>query len=291
MSKRPMGGEEGHAVYIDETTYGVTPTNPSFLWIGIIQDIDPGIDPSLLRLRGCGSRYLQYLLDGLRKVDLRIAYLYQNKGFLNAIMQGLPTGSGQPLSIETYWVNPGGGALEVSMLHKGCLLNEVKVSGHVITGEDMEILVETSIIAQNVVVGSTHPTGASYPSDPGTIPKLGSDVKIEINSTELTDIYDFSFNIRNNLKRYPVIRATDGNLLKWLLGRGFEVNIEMVGYLTDTSYLAGLISDVEKDIKFTIGTDIYTFADCHYSGIREPTKVLSETPQRLSWSGKSLAIT
>jgi len=286
----PHGGEEAFAYYVNESSYGVTPANPAFQWIGILQNVEPAIDPSLIKLRGLGSRQLQYILAGLRKVNLKIDYAMQNKAFLNNIASGWPTGSGTPMSIEVYYISPATGNLDFNLLHKGCLLNKVAVKGSVLSGEDMEINVETEIIGQDVSVGTSHPTGATYAADPGTTPKRGSDVKIELATVEVTDIYEFTFSIVNNLKRYPVIRSTSGNLLKWLLGRQLELDIELTAYLTNKQYVEGLMADWSGEIKFTIGTDTYTFSGCKYASINLPTKVEAEVPQKLKFTAKSLAI-
>lgn len=293
MAARVLGGEEGHAVYTAESTYGTTPVEATWLWLGIIQEIGPAIDPSLMRMGGCGSRYVQYLKHGLRKVDLSLEYLYQNKNFLDAINQGLPTGSGQPLSIEVYWNDPNGGAIEFGMVHKGCLLNTLDISGRIIAGDDMEVRVRTGIMCQDVAVAATHHSTYpdEYPSDPATVPKLTSDCKIEIGGVEMTDLFDFNFRVRNNLKRYPVIRTSNGKLLKWLLGRQFQVELEVVTYLTTKTYLDGLLADWSGEVKLYVGGELFTISGCSYERIGVPTRLEAETPQRFSFVGKSYALT
>jgi hypothetical protein len=290
----PIGGEEANVVYMAESVYGVLPAAPrTWLWIGVIDSVEPSLDPSLLKLRGAGSRYVAYLKQGLRKVDLKLSYLYQDKGFLNAIMQGLPVGSGMPLSVEVFWNKITDGTVQVSLVHTGFLQDQVSISGKVVSGEDTEVMVAVQGMAQDVDLRTTHPTGTNnYPAPPVTAPKLTSDCSIEIPTASPLEVFsEFNLTIKNNLKRHAVIRSTNGKLLKWLVGRGFEVELDLTGFLLNVDFLAGLKADWSGEITIRIGTDVYTLSGCSYDATSIPGKVQSETPEKVKFVAKSLAIT
>jgi hypothetical protein len=290
----PIGGEEANVVYMVESVYGVLPSAPrTWLWIGVIDSVEPSIDPSLLQMRGAGSRYASYLKQGLRKVDLKLTYLYQNKTFLSNIVTGLPLGSGVPFSAEVYWNKVTDGTVQVSLVHTGCLLDQVSISGKVVSGQDMEVMVDAQIIAQNVDPRTTHPTGTNnYPTPPVTVPKLTSDCSIEIPTGGPLEVFsEFALTIKNNLKRHPVIRSTDGKLLKWLIGRGYEIELELTAFLLNTDFLTGLVGNWTGEITVRIGTDVYTLTGCSYDATSIPGKVQSETPEKIKFIAKSLAIT
>jgi len=59
------GAHEAKIFYVEETTYGVTPTNPSMLGIATAENVEPALDPGLLKIRGIGSRDLKVIKKGL----------------------------------------------------------------------------------------------------------------------------------------------------------------------------------------------------------------------------------
>ena len=52
---------------------GLPVTPPTFQRI-IADNIDPGVDPALVKIRGCGTRDLVAIKRGLLKADLKVAY-------------------------------------------------------------------------------------------------------------------------------------------------------------------------------------------------------------------------
>ncbi|HSV49533.1 MAG TPA: hypothetical protein VLH35_04380, partial [Candidatus Acidoferrales bacterium] len=60
--------------YILESYLGAPlPVSPVFKTI-IADDFDPDIDPALIKVRGCGSRDLVTMKQGLLKPDLKVAF-------------------------------------------------------------------------------------------------------------------------------------------------------------------------------------------------------------------------
>jgi len=51
----PYGAHETKTYYVEETNYGVTPSSPTMLGIKA-ESIEPGLNPSLVKVRGIGSR-------------------------------------------------------------------------------------------------------------------------------------------------------------------------------------------------------------------------------------------
>ncbi|MEM3698126.1 MAG: hypothetical protein QXQ94_11670, partial [Candidatus Bathyarchaeia archaeon] len=60
------GAHECRVYFVVESTYGETPANPSMLGV-LSENVDAGIDPNLIKVRGIGSRDLTALKKGLRK--------------------------------------------------------------------------------------------------------------------------------------------------------------------------------------------------------------------------------
>jgi len=165
------------------------------------ENVDPAIDPGLIKVRGIGSRDLQYIRKGLRRVDVGMSYALQNIQLLNFTMT---LGS---MSLEVWYEKTGG---TISLLHKGCRVNRTTVKCSI---EDV-IRSDVELIGQNLVVG-TAKIGNSYtPWSENPVAFYESYVKKQ--AATLERVTDWKFVIENHLKRVPVIRTTDGHLLKYL---------------------------------------------------------------------------
>jgi hypothetical protein len=78
------GVDEERFYYVEESVFGTTPTNPAML--GVPADvIDPGFDPSNIKLRGVGSYDLQLIKKGLRKPSLRVSYVVPSDAPINLL--------------------------------------------------------------------------------------------------------------------------------------------------------------------------------------------------------------
>jgi len=276
---KPITGAIAKAFYVEETTYGTTPANPSFQWIGIVQNVEPNYDRSLIKLRGIGSRDLSYILRGLLKAEVSMEHAYQNKTFL-AFANTL-----NDFSMEVYTDD---GTTINSFLHTGGMINSVDVSCSV----NNLVTVKPNIIAKTVTIGTTHPSGATYASDPATTPKTWYNTKMEIPSgTEIGGVTDWSFKINNNLERYPVITNINGDLLKYLVERQREYTGELtIAYMSNTLLTAMTDAAEQATLKITVGTDTFTFNNVNFDTGRLTARPVEVIPQKLTWTAKTLTI-
>jgi len=74
----PYGAHEAGIAYISESTYGETPATPDMIEIITAENVEPAINPSLIKVRGIGSRDYQFIRKGLRQVDVKLSYALQN---------------------------------------------------------------------------------------------------------------------------------------------------------------------------------------------------------------------
>jgi hypothetical protein len=276
---KPITGVIAKAYYVEEATYGTTPANPSFQWIGIVQNVEPSYDRSLIKLRGIGSRDLAYIIKGLMKAEISFEYAYQNNTFLS-FAQAL-----NDFSLEVYTDN---GTTINSYLHSGGMINSVEVSCSV----NNLVTVKPTIIAKNVSLGTIHPSGATYASDPGTTPKTWYDTKVESYAgTEIDGVTDWSFRINNSMERYPVITTTSGDLLKYLVERQREYSGELTVAYMNSTLMSMLTNATDQDyLKITIGTNTYTFNNVKFDTGRLTIRPTDIIPQKLSWTAKTLTI-
>jgi hypothetical protein len=245
-----------------------------------VQNVEPNMDRSLIKLRGIGSRDLSYIIKGLLKAEISMEYAYQNNTFVNFAKN---------LNDFSMEVSTDDGTLISSYLYAGGMINSVDVSCSV----NNLVTVKPTIIAKNVTIGNAHPTGATYASDPATTPKTWYDTKLEMpTGTEIGGLTDWSFRINNNLERYPVITSTSGDLLKYLVERQREYTGELTVAYMDYSLMTALKNATEQStLNIVVGTDIYTFSNVKFDTGRLTARPVEVIPQKLTWTAKTLQMT
>jgi hypothetical protein len=199
-----FGAHEAKLYYVQETSYGVTPANPSMVSLRAAS-VEAPLNPGLIQVRGIGSRDLQALRKGLRQVALKIGYPLPSDapiGFLQHV-QTLNS-----LSIELIYEKTGS---IVDLLHIGCRIDKVTVSCSI---EDI-IKATVDLLAKDILVGNSKVTGAAYADHAGAVPFFDSYVKRgAADGTGLAvvdQVTDWSFTIENNFKRVPVIRKNQSS--------------------------------------------------------------------------------
>jgi len=273
------GAHEAKAYFIEETNYGETPSGPgqpAMVAIGIVQEVEPALDPELVKIRGLGSRDLQYIRRGLRHADVKVTYAPQNINFL----QHATTLTS--LSVEVFYEKSSG---VISLNHKGCRINRLTVEAS--AEEIMKVTAE--LIGQNIVVG-TAKIGASY-GDYSDAPSVWYDTYVKKSATTLSKVSDYRFTIGNNLRRIPVIRTTDGYLLKYLCERQRELSGEIVCDFETKEELDEIVNDTEFNLEFGLGgTHKAIFSNCKWSTSNLTTRIEELVSQKLSFTAKSVTI-
>jgi len=270
-------GEEAKAYYVEETTYGVTPTDPAMLNIGVIQEVEPALDPRNIVIRGIGSRNVKAIRKGLRHIDLKITYTPQNWSFFNYAR------SLKSASVEVFYEKTTG---VVSLNHKGCKIDRARVE---VSIED-PVKATLDLIGQDVAV-DTAKIGASYETEPTNPPLTGSDCSVAKTGVEVTRFSDFSFEIVNNLKRQPVVRSASAHLIKSLPERHETLQGSVRADFESKAELDDVLGDTEFTLVFNIGGTSFSFAGCKWKSSRLPTKIEDTVAQNLEWEARGLTIT
>lgn len=270
---------EAKVYYVEESTYGVTPANPSMLGIATAENVEPALRPSLIKVRGTGSRDLQTIRKGLRQVELKIAYNVPSDAPID-FLQHVQTLSS--LSVEVTYEKSSG---IVDLLHKGCRFNSLTVECSV---EDL-LKATAELFGQDVAVGTSKISGANYADYSGAVPYYESHVKKD--TTTLERVTDFRFVIENNLKRVPVIRATSGNLLKYLPERHRNCSGELTFDFETKDEFDDIINDAEFSLEFGLGgTNKAVFSDCKWERVSPPTRIEDLVSLKASFVAKTVAI-
>jgi len=261
------GAHEAKIYYVVETNYGVTPTNPSMLGIPA-ENVDPAVDPGLLRIRGIGSRDLQVLKRGLRQIDLKVSYPLPSSAPINFLQYITTLNS---MSVEVFYEKASG---IIDLLHKGVRMDKVTVECSI---EDI-VKATADLVGQDLAVGTAKISGASYTDYGGAVPFSDSYVQRgAADGSGLADVLrvtDWKFNIENNFKRVPVIRSTSGHLLKYLQERHRVLTGELTFEFESKAEYDDVIADSEFSLKMGLGgTNSALFKYCKWEKVGSPTKI------------------
>jgi hypothetical protein len=223
-----------------------------------------------------GSRNPKAITRGLRHIDLKMSYTPQNWNFFNYAR------SMESTSVEVYYEKTAG---IISLNHKGCKVDRAKVE---VSIED-PVKVTLDLIGQDVAAG-TAKIGDNYETEPSTNPLTGSDCTVTKSGNEITRFSDFSFEIVNNLKRQPVIRATTPYLIKSLPERHEVLQGSVRADFESKAELDDILADTEFTLLFSIGETDFTFTGCKWRQSRLATKIEDTVAQSLEWEAKGLTI-
>ncbi len=236
------GGHEAKFYYKGEETYGVTPAAPAMLGIENVESVEPSIDPGNIKIRGIGSRDLTQIKRGLRKVGLKLVYVVPSEDVLNFMAYVLHL---SPYTAEVFYDKDGG---IVDLRLTGCRSDSLTVECSV---EDV-VRATKEIIAQNFDAEVAKITGAEYADFEGAIPfDLANVEKGEADGSNLVDldlVTDWKFNIANNLKRVPVLRANPVSLLTGNAASGQKVVAVVAGSKFKVSNQVKIEDDVNSEL-------------------------------------------
>jgi hypothetical protein len=283
------GAHESRAYFVVESVYGVTPTSPSMVGVNT-EGVEPGLDPGLIKIRGVGSRDLQSITKGLRKVHLKIPSVLTSESPI-AFIQHAQTLS--PLSIQVlYYKGIFGSATDIiSFLYKGCRINKLDVECSV---EDiMRAAVE--VIGKDVAVGTAKVAGATYGDYGGAVPYSESYVKRgAADGSSLVDVErvtDWKWTVENNLKPVTVIKTTDAHLIKYLPARHRNLSGELTFEFEDKGEFDDVINDVEFSLKFGLsGTYSALFKYCKWEDVGTPTRIEDLVSLKAKFASKDVVI-
>jgi len=279
MTTPVYGAHEAKVYYVEETTYGVTPINPSMLGIATAENVEPALNPILIKVRGTGSRDLQTIRKGLRQVELKIAYNVPSEAPINFLQHVQTLKS---LSVEVIYEKSSG---IVDLLHKGCRFESLSVECSV----EGLLKATAELFGQDVAVGTSKISGATYADYSGAVPYYESYVKK--GATTLERVTDFRFVIENNLKRVPVIRTNSGHLLKYLPERHRNCSGELTLDFETKDEFDDVINDAEFSLEFGLGgTNKAVFSNCKWESVSAPTRIEDLVSVKASFVAKTVAI-
>lgn len=285
------GGHEGKFYYVVESPYGTTPENPAMKGIEIVENLEPELDPSNLKLRGIGSRDLAAIKKGLRKVGLKVAYVLPSDDILN-FLKGVITLDSH--TVEIVYEKPYEVPQIIDLRLTGCRFDKASVACSV---EDV-IKANAELIGQDFAAEAEKISGATYTDNGGAVPwddsyvsRGAADGTAQVVTEEATD---WKFTIENNLKRVPVIRNTNGHLLKYLQERHRTLAGELTFDFEGIGAYEDVINDTEFSVQLGIGPNwapkYALFKYCKWDKVGTPTKIEDLVSVKLPFTAREVEL-
>lgn len=249
--------------------------------------IEPQINPNNIKLRGVGSIDLQAIKRGLRVATLKIGFPLPSDSPIN-FLQYAKAELDKSLSIQTvYHKGTWATATDIiSLLYSGCKFDTATVECSV---EDV-VKATVDILAQDVAVSTAKISGATYADYAGAVPFYESYIKKD--AAVLDRVTDWKFSIANNLKAVPVIRSSNGHLLKYLPNRQRDLTGEVVFEFESKEEYDNIINDTEFDLEFGLGSSCKAvFADCKWETASTPTQIEDLVSLKAQFVAKTLTLT
>jgi hypothetical protein len=175
------------------------------------------------------------------------------------------------LSVEVFYEKSSG---IVDLLHKGCRIDKAAVE---CSAEDI-VKASVELIGQDLAAGTSKIAGATYADHGGVVPFYESYLQRGAGDgsglAAVERIVDWKFRVENNLKRVPVIRSTNGHLLKYLQERHRVLAGELTFEFESRQEYDDVLNDAEFSLKFGLGgTSSALFKYCKWERVGTPTKV------------------
>jgi len=256
------GMDEERFYYVDEAIFGTTPTNPAML--GVPADvIDPGFDPSNIKLRGVGSYDLQLIKKGLRKPSLKVSYVLPSDAPIS-LLQWAKMDLDKSLSCQVvYYKGVFASATDIiSLLFKGMRISKASVECSI---EDV-VKAVMELEGQDLETGTAKIAGATYADYAGAVAFHESYVKKD--TTVLDRVTDWKFDIINNPRRVPVIRTSSGYLAKFIPFGHRELSGELTLEFESKTEMDEALADTEFALEFGLGgTNKAVFTACKWDSI------------------------
>jgi len=277
------GTHEAKVYYVQETTYGTTPSpDPSMLGLKTAFDVEHNIDPGLLKLRGIGSRDLDTIKKGLRKPTLKFGYLLPSGAPINFLQYAQNLNS---MSVEIIYERTS----IIELLFKGMKIDKVTVQLTDIESENAVIKVPSvELMGQNVVT-ATSKNSTNYADYTGAVAYNESYVKKD--AATLDRVTDWTWSLENHLKRVPVIRSTNGELLKYLQERHRDLYGELTFEFESKEEHDEVLADTEFSLEFGLGgTNKAVFSNCKWQNVKNVLRIEDLVAVKAAFVAKTVAI-
>ena len=247
--------------YIEEASYGVTPTSPTFISAGKIKRFSWNIDGQVQRYRSVGLRTVCSFLQTGQLYSFELEYwpyetALMKYGFNN------PAGVGTIDKSLTFLYSYLLDGVENFVLMKGCKTDSISLE---ITKESVvctQSFLCREITTPAITSGLVTPVYAAAPTGIPWVGRNGGTSALMFNAVAW-DTPRFSAEVAWNLD--PGM-PNGHDLIKFLDPTNKDVNVDFDIWQKDTTFIADLKTDAERDITYTLNTAtsaVLTITDYH----------------------------
>lgn len=280
------GSHETKIYYIEETTYGQTPsTTPQLLGLPA-ESVEPTVNPNNIKLRGIGSVDLQAIKKGMLAPSLKIEFPLPSDAPIS-FLQYAKVELDKSLSIQVFYYKGAFAAATdiISLLYSGSKFQTTTVECSI---EDM-VKASVEVLSQDVTPGTGKLADATYSDYAGAVPFYESYIKK--GAAILDRVTDWKFAIDNNLKQVPVIRSPNGNILKYLPNRQRDLTGEVVFEFESKEEFEDIVNDSEFTLEFGLGgSNKAVFSGCKWENASAPTKIEELVSLKAGFVAKTVTI-
>ena len=289
--------------YVEEVTYGVTPTSPTFIHAGPIVDMNDNQEAQAIKYRQIGSRDLYAMIKTGELYTFDVTFNPLNTDLLDYCINVEGTGSRNISKSLSFIKSQLVDGSEMYTIYTGCRAESVDIS----IVADGAVEVTATFMCKNISTPSlTHGLGTpTWGTNPTSIPWTNFDggtgpLRIDttgathpLGSTKYIDTDNFTVSVTHNL--VPV--KVNGEItVKWVEATLRDVTFEFDAMYYDTALIADQKSLTARKMDYILKTNPgarLDFEDIYLETMGTSDSTTSTDPKKLSLTGtaKSVVIT
>lgn len=278
------------AQYVEESTFGTFPTNPTMSWIGTDMQYSDDADMGSIQIRNLGSEDLQSVLKGADNYDLTLDYAMQDSTFAKYLVNAQGGGTGSiDKSVSVVIAPKINGATEY-LQALGCRPDSGSIKWQL--GKEIRCNVKMFSQALEAYSNSTPIGTGSWASDPGTAPWIFTDPGasgITIGATSY-DIQDLTVNFSRNLER---IRTIGQSTAKYIVPSVRDITFDVTILLEATTNYSALLNGTSQTIVAPLknGTSVLTLNNAFFVKQSKSIQVKNVIYEKYSGLAESATLT
>ena len=276
--------------YVEESTFGTFPTNPTMNWVGVDMQYSDNADMGSILIRNLGSEDLKYVEKGADNYDITLDYAIQTSAFLKYLANSQGGGSGSIDKSLSLVIAPKVNATTEYLAISGCRPD----SGSIKWQLGKELRANVKLFAQTIAAYSTtSPVGTgTFATDPGTAPWIftspGSS-GITIGGTAY-DINDLTISFKRNLNR---VRAIGQSTARYIVPTVRDITFDVTILLEATANYSALLNDTSQTIVAPLlnGTSTLTLSNAYFVKQGKSIKVNDVIMEKYSGVAETATLT
>src|SRR6266700_1877148 len=247
MSITPSGGwfVVKNPQYVEETTYGTFPINPTMSWIGAVDNFDPKADMQSIMVPQVGAEDLKYIVKGAEVYTMDLEFGLQTSTFVKYGISSQGGGAGTIDKSLSILFSAKLNTVENFVQILGSRIGSFTISSQ--TGQLTKAKCQVQAKAIPVPSSSSPIGSGSFATDPATNPVTVGAVN--------PDVREFSVTFERNLERLHVLGQSQQ---KFLPPKQRRITGSFMIVWEDVNQYTNLTSDTGVTITWVLKTAVST---------------------------------